>query len=129
MIRHQKAVLIFVFSVIAISLLFFLLTLLLIKRNVVSFCRENQNITKGSCRLDMEKILTDEKTTFHNRNHAVWTLGQLADKNSLAVLEKYYTGKIPSKESQDNILSQYELYKALKWCRGGNITSWMYRKL
>jgi len=55
-------------------------------------------------------------------------LGQLGDKRALSILEKYYTGNIPEKESFDNGLSQYELKKAIKPAQGSfNITHWIWR--
>lgn len=122
----KKILFILSFSILFLFLLIFFLSLLVIRNSVFTRCNENQNLTTGTCQKDLEILLMDENQSFRKRNQAIWVLGQLADKKSLPVLEKYYTGNIPKKESLDKSLSQYELQKALKWCRQGNITSWMY---
>ena len=59
------------------------------------------------------------------RNHAVWALGQLGQKKALPVLVKYYHGG-PNDPTRE--LSQYELKKAIKACKGGlNLTAWTWR--
>ena len=56
-----------------------------------------------------------ETCNLDDRNHAVWALGQLADKRALAVLYKYYTGK-PCNHTRQ--ICQYELSKAIRWSEG-----------
>ena len=53
--------------------------------------------------------------TLRQRNHAVWTLGQLRDPAALPALEKACTGKPCDHETT---LCQYEIEKAIKLCRG-----------
>jgi hypothetical protein len=50
-----------------------------------------------------------------DRNHAVWALGQLKDKQALPVMYKYRTGK-PCNHS--TAICQYELEKAIRWTEG-----------
>ncbi len=65
----------------------------------------------------------DEDRDLSKRNRAVWALGQIGDKRTLPVLEKYDTGE-PCDHSR--FLCQYELRKAIRKCRGGlNITAWV----
>ena len=45
---------------------------------------------------------------------------------ALPTLRSVYTGNIPDREPLDQVLSQYELAKAIRWCEQGNWTSWMY---
>ncbi|MDP8241629.1 MAG: hypothetical protein P9M09_01185 [Candidatus Celaenobacter antarcticus] len=65
----------------------------------------------------------------HNRKdkrHAVWALGQLADKDAISFLEdlqKEYGCQEDPKKSK----ICYEIYKAIKGCTCGNVTSWMYK--
>lgn len=64
-----------------------------------------------------------------DRNHAVWALGQLADRRALPVLEKYYTGE---KCDHQHKICQYELKKALRLVRSGHnseafLWRWMLR--
>lgn len=84
----------------------------------------------GNCQMAMVKVLEDEKAIPREKNDAIWSLGQMADQESLPALEKIYAGKVPEgREPLDEVLSQYEIEKAIRWCKNGNITSWMYKIL
>lgn len=50
---------------------------------------------------------------------AVWALGQIGDARALPVLQEYYTGNIPPRESPERVISRYELKKAIHLLRGG----------
>lgn len=50
-----------------------------------------------------------ENHSFEEKNSAVWALGQFADQKALPFL--------------------HEIEKAIKWCKRGNLTSWMYRNI
>jgi len=52
-----------------------------------------------------------------DRNHAVWALGQLADKRALPVLRKYYTGE-PCDHGR--LICQREITKAIRWTEGNS---------
>ena len=53
---------------------------------------------------------------------------QQTPKDESEVIEKYYTGEIPERESYDAGLSQYEMKKTLKLLGGGwNITHFVWR--
>jgi hypothetical protein len=54
-----------------------------------------------------------------HRNSAIWALGQLGDGRALPALERYYMGIIPDREPFDEMISQYELNKALHLAKGG----------
>jgi len=73
--------------------------------------------------------LNSNKSTIREKNDAIWVLGQLADPRALPTLEMYYTGVSNEKEPLDEVVSQYELKKAIKWCEKGNLTNFMYKKL
>jgi hypothetical protein len=67
---------------------------------------------------------SDDNST-RQRNRAVWALGQLGQKKALPVLERYYHGN-PDDRTRE--ISQYELKKAIKLCKGGlNVTAWTWR--
>ncbi len=70
-------------------------------------------------------LVESEQHTYHDKNHAVWALGQLGDRRALPLLRKYYTGG----ESDENTsLSQYELKKAIALCEGAtNIGALVWR--
>ena len=55
-----------------------------------------------------------ESCNMQDRNHAVWTLGQLDDPRALPVLQKYYAG---TRGYQPNNLSQDRLRIALRHLR------------
>ena len=81
----------------------------------------------GKCQRALIKVLEDEKTSPREKNDAIWSLGQMADQKSLPALEKIYAGKVPEeREPLDQVVSQYEIEKAIRWCKNGNVTSWMY---
>lgn len=84
----------------------------------------------GNCQTALVAVLEDEKATPKEKNDAIWALGQMADLESLPALEKIYAGKVPEgREPLDEVISQYEIEKAIRWCENGNITSWMYGSL
>jgi hypothetical protein len=60
-------------------------------------------------------LVESEQHTYHDKNHAVWALGQLGDRRALPLLRKYYTG---GESGDDTSLSQYELKKAIELCEG-----------
>ncbi len=84
----------------------------------------------GECQTALIKVLEDEKASPREKNDAIWSLGQMADPKSLPALEKIYAGKVPEgREPLDEVVSQYEIEKAIRWCKNGNSTSWMYKGL
>ena len=71
----------------------------------------------------------NEDEDFRTRNYAIWSLGQLGDKQALPALEKFYTGNIPEREPYDEGISQYELKKAIALLQGGaNVTAVVWRR-
>jgi len=60
-------------------------------------------------------FLNDDAQSIDDRNHVVWTLGQLSDSEALATLELAYTGEACNHGAN---LCQYELEKAIKRCGG-----------
>lgn len=113
----------------SLILIFFFFTFLTIYSKVKSTCLKTQKEYNVSCVDSLIKLTQSDKKTFREKNTAIWTLGQLADKKALPTLRSLYMGKVPRKESYDKTLSQYELKKAITWCEKGNITSWMYKNL
>lgn len=80
-----------------------------------------------NCQKALVAVLEDEKTSPKEKNDAIWALGQMADPEYLSSLEKMYVGKVPEgREPLNEVVSQYELEKAIRWTKTGNITSWMY---
>ncbi|MDD3487422.1 MAG: hypothetical protein PHF35_03540 [Candidatus Moranbacteria bacterium] len=93
-------------------------------RKTCNSAKENYG---GKCQEALATVLEDEKATPKEKNAAIWALGQIADSESLPALEKIYAGKVPEgREPLDEVVSQYEIEKAMRWVKNGNITSWMY---
>ena len=114
---------------ISIFLLFFFVTSIWIGHEAKRLCQEAKwSYQKTDCVEALIAQLEDENQAYRNRNHAIWALGQLGDRRALPVLQKYYTGNIPDKESLDKTISQYELKKAINLTSGGiNITAVFWR--
>mgnify|MGYP001816007843 CR=1 FL=1 len=75
-------------------------------------------------------ILSDSQS-YEDKNTAIWALGQFADPDAIPFLEKLNAGMAeqPVPFDRSGGLSKYEIEKAIKWCKKGNLTSWMYRKI
>lgn len=78
----------------------------------------------------LTNLIKSENHSFKDKNSAIWALGQFADQEALPFLEGLY---IQTEEkgpcSRNNELCKYEIEKAIKWCKQGNLTSWMYRNI
>lgn len=126
--KRWKALLGYSFLILAGTfILFFMSTCAWIGFSVKEKCLAAQEQYGGSCTIALMKYLQDEAGhSLEERNHAVWALGQLGDRDALPLLEHYYTGE----ECQHAIfLCQHELKKAIKLVDGGfNATAWMWRK-
>lgn len=76
-------------------------------------------------------LIASDACGFEEKNTAIWALGQLADPEALPLLEELNSvtqdDSVPFDRSSG--LSKYEIEKAIKWCRKGNLTSWMYKKI
>lgn len=90
-------------------------------------CSEAGASDKETCVEALTSLLESGRGSFEQRNRAIWTLGQLADPRALPALEPLRTG-IPCKRPcrKDDHICQYELDKAIRWCRG---EAWLMRGL
>ena len=112
---------------ISVGLLLFVVTCTIIGYEVNQICSDAKAEYSGDCVESLIALLEDEAQPFRERNSAIWALGQLGDHRALPVLERYYTGDIPERESLNNGISQYELKKAIKLAGGGlNLTAWAW---
>lgn len=113
---------------ISVFLLFFVITCSWIGYDVNNQCTDAKRQYGGDCVEALISLLDDENQDFHSRNSAIWALGQLGDGRALSVLQKYYTGNIPERESLYKNVSQYELKKAINLTSGGlNISALVWR--
>ena len=112
---------------ISISMLFFVVVCTIVGYEVKNQCADSKAQYGGDCVESLISLLGDENKSFRSRNSAIWALGELGDARALPVLEKYYTGNIPKRESLDKGISQYSLSKAIILSRGGlNLTAWAW---
>lgn len=81
----------------------------------------------GDCVESLIRTVEDESNDFHERNDAIWSLGQLGDPRGESVLKKYHTGTIPNREKYDEMLSQHEIRKARRLIESGfNVTHFVW---
>lgn len=114
--------------VFSLGLLFFVIAAVWISYEVRHNCQESQKIYPGSCVDSLVSLINDPSQTFDRRNSAVWSLGQLGDSTALPHLQKLYTGQIPAREPWNEVLSQYELKKAINLTQGGfNLSAFLWR--
>ncbi len=119
--------------VIGTGVMFFLLTFFvsanLIGGEVENRCKIAQQEYEGDCVEALMKLIEDETNNYGEKNSAIWVLGQLGDKRALLFLQKYYTGYDSNNRTKQNeAISQYELYKAIKLSNGGfNVTAFIWR--
>ena len=119
--------------VIGIGVMFFLLTFFvsakIIGDEVENRCKIAQQEYEGDCVEALMKFIEDETNNYREKNNAIWALGQLGDKRALLFLQKYYTGYDSNNRiKQNEAISQYELYKAIKLLSGGfNATAFIWR--
>ena len=112
---------------VSIGLLLFVVTCTIIGYEVNQICSDAKSEYGNDCAGSLITLLSDETQPFRERNSAIWALGQLGDDRALPVLESYYTGDVPERESLSEGISQYELKKAIKLAGGGlNLTSWAW---
>ncbi len=112
----------------SLVILFFVIACTWIGYDIKNQCRQAQKDYGGTCQQALAKLLTDENRSFSSRNSAIWALGQLGDSASLPLLQSFYTGHIPDREPLNQMISQYELKKAINLVGGGtNITAIFWR--
>lgn len=128
-IKKLKSTLFFASAIAAsVFLLFFVVTCTWIGYDVKNQCQQAKTKYGGDCVEALTSLLTDENQGFRARNSAIWALGQYGDNRALSVLQSYYTGNIPPRESFDKTISQYELKKTIKLASGGfNATAIFWR--
>jgi hypothetical protein len=84
--------------------------------------RENISTAKSKYPGNAEEVLIafllDNTNSPHDRTHiAIWTLGQIQSEKAVPVLEQLYKNDPEGKTCKghhDEMLCQYEIYKALK---------------
>ncbi|MBU1033647.1 HEAT repeat domain-containing protein [Patescibacteria group bacterium] len=124
----QQSILFLMALGVSIFMLFFVITCTWIGYSIKDNCRLAKGKYEGNCTKALISTLEDESNDFRERNNAIWALGQLGEESAAPVLEKLYTGNIPDREPLDQVISQYELKKALKLTKGGfNISALVWK--
>jgi hypothetical protein len=100
-------------------------------KGVVRITEQAKSEFSGDAMEALRSMIVSDSFSFEEKNTAIWALGQFADPDALPFLEELNSGiaeqRVPFDRSSD--LSKYEIEKAIKWCKKGNLTSWMYRKI
>ena len=124
----KKLIGIGILGIFIIGFILFLITSLWIGSDVRRYCKSAKRTYGGDCVSALSEMVDDTNMPFRDRNHAVWTLGQLGNPKALTYLNKYYTGRISETENLDLMLSQYEMTKAIKLMQGGlNLSTIVWR--
>lgn len=118
--NFKKLVLIILGLGFILCLLAFAYICFVINKEIKDRCALSQSKYSGDCVIALSSFLDDQNNSFGDRNSAIWALGQIGDKKTLPVLEKYYTGIIPNREPWNGVISQYELKKAISSVNGNN---------
>jgi len=129
-INNIKSKLLYLIAIsISVFCLFLMITGIWIGHEAKRLCQEAKwEYQQNDCVDALIMTLDDEKQGYRTRNHAIWALGQFGDHKALATLQKHYTDNIPDREPLDEMISQYELKKAINLTNGGtNIISWIWR--
>lgn len=124
----KKAVFLSILFLSVLVLALFICSFFLIYKDVKAVCLKARHEYQEDCVGSLIKYIESDRNSSRARNSAIWALGQLADKKALLFLYKLSESLPEQKKcSYDNHLCKYEVQKAIKWCEGGNATSWMYR--
>lgn len=105
---------------VSIFLLLFVITCMWIGFYVKTQCQDARREYGGDCVNALTSLLNDKNRGFRARNSAIWALGQLGDSRALPTLQRYHTVNMPPREPLDEVISQYELNKAINLTSGGN---------
>lgn len=102
--------------VLAIFILFIIILgsfVYIIRKSVNDTCLKAQSEYGYTCVKALITLIENPDRDFHSKNDAIWTLGRLGDREGLQVLQSIYTGNIPEREPYDEMISQYEIKKAI----------------
>lgn len=128
--KIKKPLIAILLSSVAIVLVVVMYGLFIIYKEVQTTCTTaTQKYKKTTCVESLIGVLESDTATPKEKNDAIWALGQMADKRALPTLKAMYKGVPDGREPLNEVVSQYEIAKAIKWCEEGNLTHYMYRNI
>lgn len=99
-----------------------------IYNDVKSICKEAKMEFQTDC---ISSLIAYSESVNHSnkeRVKAIWALGQIADSTALPHLENLRTLYDCSLVEDYESYLCYEVEKAIKWCKKGNLTHYMYSR-
>lgn len=117
--------------VLIFSIAFFVLALTFsltkIYNDVKSICKEAKQEFHADCTTSLIAYSKSGNHSDREKIKAIWALSQIADSTALPYLENLSTLYECTKKGYESYLC-YEVKKAIKWCKKGNLTRYMYRQ-
>ena len=125
--RKLKKIMLYVCAiVIFFIILSFVFSFHAIYTGVKNVCVEAKQEFGKDCVQSLILYIRSADHTQKDKIHAVWALGQIADKNALPIL-KDLQKEFNCENNPKRLKICYEIHKAIKWCTHGNATNWMYK--
>lgn len=126
--KKLKKIIIFLsIAVVCVIILSIIVSFHAIYTGVKRICVQAKEEYAQDCITSLVLLIKSDEHTTKEKIHAIWALGQLADKRALPYLNEFRK-KFDCEADPERSKLCYELLKALKWCEHGNATSWMYNK-
>jgi len=123
--RIKRIVLWFFGAILIVLIVSVVYSFTIIKKSVVTVTERAKFEHTGDAVDALISYIKSDYPTVKEKNSAIWALGQISDDKALPFLEEIYT----SEDNKYQKLSKYEMEKAIKWCKKGNLTSWMYNEI
>ena len=113
---------------IAFIILGFLVTSTWIGLTVRENCLWAESKYKSDCVESLIETVADEDNSFKQRNDAIWALGQIGDERAKESLLEYMPKTIPDREPYNEVISGYEIQKAVNLIESGfNPTKFIWK--
>lgn len=96
--------------------------------DVKSICKEAKKEFQTDC---VSSLIAYSRSGNHSdkeKAKAIWALGQIADRKAIPYLENLITQYECSFSEEYESYICYEVKKAIKWCKKGNLTHYMYQQ-
>jgi hypothetical protein len=96
----------------------------IILHDVKQVCRQATQEFGGDCVEALIDYVESDAHSLQEKHKAIWALGEIGDPRALPTLERLRTGKPCTKPCRhDQYICQYQLEKAIRFCKGGNIVA------